>query len=456
MDIPIIVICYNNYKYVDNTIRQIKKINENYYKNIFIMNNCSTCPKTIDYLNRVDVKIINRPENLAPHVDSTRNVDLFNQLPDKFVLTDPDLEFNENLPSNFIDILIDMSEVFKCYRVGFALDISDSEKMYQGLYFCNQSIYDWEKQFWINKHQYNNIDVYYVPLDTTFALINKKYNFYTSLRVASNFTAKHLPWYYDSKVINIYDKYLIYINTDKISTIKSQTIQDINENYEKVNKNDEFFFINKNDENITYWRDVYFNWERKTFDILDRYLSKDKILIDIGAWIGSISMYGSRKSKYVYSVEADNRAYKDLCLNMKNNCDNNYTLINKAIYNVDDTFVNFGKNKYLSNSKLNDSTSQIYLNNDDTNDYKIETISVNRLIKDVDINDISIIKVDIEGGEEFILNDLLELYSKHKIPMYVSFHYDWWHNKDLNRFDLLTDENKNHIIRFPFGSILFP
>ena len=27
MDIPIIVICYNNYKYVDNTLKQIFKIN---------------------------------------------------------------------------------------------------------------------------------------------------------------------------------------------------------------------------------------------------------------------------------------------------------------------------------------------------------------------------------------------------------------------------------------------
>lgn len=54
------------YKFVKNTLKQIKKINENYYKNIFIMNNCSTCPKTIEYLNEVDVKIIQMPANIAP------------------------------------------------------------------------------------------------------------------------------------------------------------------------------------------------------------------------------------------------------------------------------------------------------------------------------------------------------------------------------------------------------
>ena len=35
--VPIIVICYNNYKYVDNTLKQILKINKEYYKNIQIL-----------------------------------------------------------------------------------------------------------------------------------------------------------------------------------------------------------------------------------------------------------------------------------------------------------------------------------------------------------------------------------------------------------------------------------
>lgn len=47
MDIPILVICYNNYKYVKNTLEQIKKINSEYYKNIQIVNNSSNCLETI-------------------------------------------------------------------------------------------------------------------------------------------------------------------------------------------------------------------------------------------------------------------------------------------------------------------------------------------------------------------------------------------------------------------------
>jgi len=418
MDIPIIVICYNNYKFVKNTLKQIKKINENYYKNIFIMNNCSTCPKTIEYLNEVDVKIIQMPANICPQVDPERNVDLYNQLPEKFILTDPDLEFNENLPSNFIDILVDISERFQCYKVGFALDISDWEKMYQYEMIQNEfSVYGFEKIFWYNKIEYNNLDLYInAGIDTTFGLNNKKFyikNVCNQIRVACNFTAKHLPWYYDSKVINVYDKYLIF-NTNGVSTCASTVLRHINENYEKINKNDEFFFIDKKDNNLTFWINRYPNWKIETFVIFDKYLSKDKIMIDIGASIGVISMYGSRKSKYIYAIESDNKKYEDLCLNMKNNCDDNYTLINN---NYEDVIKDY-----------------LYPN----------------------LNNISIIKVDILGSEELILNDLLEFYEKHKIPMLISFYYDLWNNKDISRFNLLSDEYKSKIIQTSLISILFP
>ena len=41
MNIPILIICYNNYKYVNDTLLQIKRINKNYYNNIQIINNTS-------------------------------------------------------------------------------------------------------------------------------------------------------------------------------------------------------------------------------------------------------------------------------------------------------------------------------------------------------------------------------------------------------------------------------
>lgn len=107
---------------------------------------------------------------------------------------------------------------------------------------------------------------------------------------------------------------------------------------------------------------------------------------------------------------------------------------------------------------MNDSTSQIYDNDELSNHcYLINTITVENIIDDnnIDPNEISLIKVDIEGGEEYILNDLYNIHKKYNIPLYVSFHYEWWKNKNLDRFDFLTQIQKDDIIMSPFISMIF-
>lgn len=70
--------------------------------------------------------------------------------------------------------------------------------------------------------------------------------------------------------------------------------------------------------------------------------------------------------------------------------------------------------------------------------------------------DLALIKVDIEGGEEFILEDLHAAATGRQIPLYVAFHVDWWDNKDLSRFSCLSDAQRHLLAADPFASILFP
>ena len=171
---PIVIISYNNYKYVDNTLKQILKLNKTYYKNIKIMDNCSTCEETINYLKNVDVEVIFNKTNNGPWINTTTNSDIYDALPDKFILTDPDLELNEDVPFNFIETLSFLSDKYKCNKIGFALDISYFDKMYQTNYVFGNNIYSWEIRHWINKLDDEKYDLYRVPIDTTFCLINKK------------------------------------------------------------------------------------------------------------------------------------------------------------------------------------------------------------------------------------------------------------------------------------------
>ena len=243
MNIPIIIVCYNNYKYVENTLLQIKKINKKYYENIRILNNTSNCVDTINFLNFVDVPIIHT-ENKGPWISKECNNHIYNSLPDKFILTDPDLKLNEHIPSNFIDILSNLSDTYKIHKIGLALDISDYNKMYTS-YYTNYTIYTWEIQNWQQKINDSVYELYHAGIDTTFCLINKNYTTNT-VRIAGNFTAKHLPWYIDNEIYNVYENYLQTTKTTTISSIAYIIKEYIETHFLKIYIKNEFFFISPN------------------------------------------------------------------------------------------------------------------------------------------------------------------------------------------------------------------
>jgi len=456
--IIIVIICYNNYKYVEYTVQQITQRTS--MVDILIMDNASTCPDTIAFLKtfqeQEEGKVIFNKQNMGPWLREDNNKEVYNQLPEKFFMTDPDLEWNPNLPSDFIEILSNLSETYQSEKIGFALDISDFHEMFQALYCNNKNIYEHEQNFWVNKIPHEKYELYKAPIDTTFCLVNKKYKD-NHIRIAGNFTAKHLPWYVKNKVYNHYQNYILNLKTTHISTISKIVVPFIQNNFLILPKKKEVFLIKKTqqDKNINFWRNHFSSWENETFDIFDTYLRKDKIFIDIGGWIGTTAMYGSRKSQHVYCVEADLFAFQDLTRNMKNNCEANYTLINKAIYHQDKLKIKFGKNQFLENATMNDSTSQINENASDA--ILVDSITFSSIITEYKIppSNISLVKVDIEGGEETILNELHEFHTKYHIPLYVSFHYSWWKDKNLYRFSFLTENQIQSIYTNPFISLLF-
>lgn len=418
MNIPIVVISHNNYKYVQNTLKQIKEINSDYYSNIIIMDNCSTELDTINYLQNIDVQVIFKKTNDYPQIDTNRNEDIYERLPNKFVVTDPDLQFNPKLPSNFIEVLSNLSDKYRCRKIGFALDISDPDKMFKSAYYRNKTIVDWESQFWVSKISDPEYELYKASIDTTFCLMNKNF-MCREIRVAGNFLAKHIPWYIDNDIYNMYELYQSVYNTDTdISTTKNPFVTYLETNYVKIQKNNDTYLLMNRTDNLNFWKNIYSTWEQETFQIFDKYLRNDKTFIDIGSWIGTTSMYCSRRSKHIICVEADENSFAELQRNMKDNCDNNYTLINS---------------------------------------YLKDTITIDSILKQNNVSptDISLIKVDIEGGEENILYDIFNIHDKYNVPVYIRFYYSQWSDKNLDRFTFLTHEHKSSMMSDEFVTILF-
>ena len=215
-NIPIVIIGYNNYFFVKNFVNQLKK-----YKNpIIILDNNSKYPELLNYYkeiknelgNKIDIRILN--ENYGHRV----YLKLKNELPDIYILSDPDLELNKNMPENFAEILLNISNKYKYYKVGAALNIDDNDLFVT----CenNINIYDTEKQYWINKIN-DEFELYYANIDTTFCLINNNYydnNEYSGIRVAGNFTATHLPWYKGYITNNISEEEIDFWKKNNISS----------------------------------------------------------------------------------------------------------------------------------------------------------------------------------------------------------------------------------------------
>lgn len=191
--IPIVIISWNNYYFVKHFIDQIKHFNNP----IIVLDNNSNYQPLLDYykdikleLNeKIDIRLLS--ENHGHMVYAK----LSHELPDIFILSDPDLELNPNMPSNFTDILLSISNKYQRYKVGLALSIEDSNEFIQcDQYSFGKNIHDWESQFWSTRIDDSEYELYNADIDTTFCLINKKYNG-GAIRIAGNFTAKHLPWY---------------------------------------------------------------------------------------------------------------------------------------------------------------------------------------------------------------------------------------------------------------------
>jgi FkbM family methyltransferase len=215
-------------------------------------------------------------------------------------------------------------------------------------------------------------------------------------------------------------------------------------------------------------------WEAETFNVFEYVKNKDKAAIDIGAWIGPTAVWLSKNFSKLVAVEADNVALEALKANLEDSGCDNVTIVDKAIYS-ERSKVTFGSNQYVETYQkegLGASTSQIKTGGFIDGDYAIDTITINDLSEYISFDEVGFVKLDIEGGEEHVLTDIIKLAEKYNWKLWISFHYTWWKNLDIKRFEGLFNNCKlaaynsfdktipnTDIIKCisedPFGSIYF-
>ena len=213
---PLVVISYNNHVYLENTLRQARRFG----LSAFIVDNASDYEQTRTFLETLepDAEVIRLPHDVG--YTSWTRPEIYDRLPDRFFLTDPDLQWNPSLPADFTRQLDEISLAYSAQRVGFALDLSDHTAMFQDADYHNgQSIHTWERHFWNRRLTSSAHEIYDAPIDTTFHLFDKTKPHGMQIRVAGNFTAKHLPWYRESQ-ISAHDRMHMYVPSRMSTTAK--------------------------------------------------------------------------------------------------------------------------------------------------------------------------------------------------------------------------------------------
>lgn len=181
-----------------------------------------------------------------------------------------------------------------------------------------------------------------------------------------------------------------------------------------VSKFGKSFNVVETELNSKFWSDHYEGWENSTFDFIIPHLDGDKTFIDIGCWIGPISLLTSQFSKQCICFEPDVIAYNEFKQNIDLNKIKNIHLENAAVSIHSEIELGCA---VLGQSVTRDSCK--------TNVIKCKCFSVKDILDKYNLSeqDISVIKIDVEGHETELLKDktLWNL----NVPMHISFHPGW-------------------------------
>ncbi len=158
------------------------------------------------------------------------------------------------------------------------------------------------------------------------------------------------------------------------------------------------------------------SWEPTTFKIFDRFLDKEKTFVDIGAWIGPMTLYAAPNAKKVFSFEPDPVAYESLIQNIALSGDKNIVPYPVA---VSDKWQGL---KFGVKSRPGDSMSSTLWANDRSP--QVPSVSLEAVVLDLQPG---FMKIDIEGGEKALFEGSSGIALDEVRPtIHLSLHTPWF------------------------------
>jgi len=162
------------------------------------------------------------------------------------------------------------------------------------------------------------------------------------------------------------------------------------------------FYCRKKDEDLTIISEIV---EPKTLEIFKRLAKNSKLVIDVGSHIGKYTILAGKISKKVISFEPQKYNFEILKKNIKLNNLKNVIALNFGVFN---------KNKRLKLYKSN--TSGRYSIKIKDKEYEVvNCVRLDIILNKFKINEVDLIKIDVEGAEKEALLSLGYYLKKRKI-----------------------------------------
>ena len=210
-DLPVYIISFNRLSYLESLVGWLEKAG---CTNIHIVDNASTYPPLLDYLNKTPHTVHRMEKNYGHTVlfDAPEFKDVVDN--QYFVLSDPDILPVEDCPADFMRFLSGVLERFpKTTKAGFGLKFDDLPDSYA----LKETVVKWESAFYEKAIEGTKPALYKAPIDTTFALYRPrkewKNGFAEAIRTGFPYQARHLPWYKDLNNLTEEDRFYNALDT---------------------------------------------------------------------------------------------------------------------------------------------------------------------------------------------------------------------------------------------------
>ena len=158
-------------------------------------------------------------------------------------------------------------------------------------------------------------------------------------------------------------------------------------------------------------------WEPETFRIIEKYAEPSRAFIDIGAWIGPTTLFGACVAGKVFSVEPDPVAISAL----KDNIALNAALATK-IRLFEGCIANVSGPVSIGNPKGFGNTLSSLLYKNENRQHSTEGLNFSDFVSTFDIENCSLIKMDIEGAEMLVLPTMIDYLVQYKPSLFLSIH----------------------------------